>query len=596
LINEIDLMIDNHDSLPPINLLSTTIHYIGWLHSLSKKIYFVCFKPALKAVGAFFLDQILLFISFILPLKILLLAGSEGIPHYLTGLISPEDKKIFILLLAFGAVATFILHLAMEKVFQSAVIKGAFLLTQKANKFTLFNNQSDQAKQYFLKLCASAGSVLLALTFFSLGMALNFMLFTASAVLLIIEFLLLHQIGKKWHQATSYLQSQTGLNTTLKRISAFNFLFGFAFLLIQLLGGSQQNLLLSVVSMLLLRQITSRVEAIISDGVKLWNDRIKINILYFSSSRHQLASNATTKRIISSLTPEARALWFPIVIGDALGTDVKHVESYWIDPPTIDVSTFHVRCADNDDSSITDYFIKIYGKGKLQAAIHEQTLFESIHPLPCAPTYLGESQIKNGKILVFKGLSGNTPTYPQMAKETPRLQNCLLGLTLKSDFVDKSQRTRPAFFHLLNEEFIKPLFIAAVTNKDVALVENFLAMIPKYRLELSQLPLAIINPDLNFRNAHLTDDGKIIITHWARWHIEPAGSSLQTGRFNLNTVTALLEDLATQRTEYHSVTPQQFMRCAWVYSVFDLVRTQCYGLVLDRLQQLENLEQRGFND
>ncbi len=457
-----------------INLMLASIQYLGWLHSLWKKIFITGYKDALIAVSAFVVGNISLFLAFVLPLKILLLAGREKMPTFLSDFVSPEDKVLFLILLSFSSVASFAAYLICEKILNTSVFNGANNLISNTNKFTLFQNQQELAQSFFRRLCSSGGALILSLIFLTIGFFINHFLFFSIISLLIFEITIIITFGLIRPILVKHLLLPKEFSKTLKRLSAINFLVGFILLLYQLLTGSEIYLLTTMVCLLLLRQIMQKLEIFFMDSRSLWLNHNKIEALFFTHKTHEIDAHTSIQYISTTFAHEHRNEWIRDSLEKILNKHFLTVESYYSESAHKGNLNFHVHgfCDDNTDNR--QFFVKTYDNSSSHHAIREKEFFKSLEKPSCAPSYLGGLTAVEKTVLVFEGLSKDHPSKEMLEEAGLNHHYCVMAIKINNNLLKKALRTTPIFLRTFNTEFMRPLFIATNTIEDREILIAFL--------------------------------------------------------------------------------------------------------------------------
>jgi hypothetical protein len=84
-------------------------------------------------------------LAFLLPLKVILLAGSEGVPKYFRPLIAePAHREYWIIGLAVATVTFYLLALVLDAVSSRLSSSGGIEILQCANEMTIMNDQENR--------------------------------------------------------------------------------------------------------------------------------------------------------------------------------------------------------------------------------------------------------------------------------------------------------------------------------------------------------------------------------------------------------------------------------------------------------------------
>src|SRR5699024_6821580 len=156
------------------NVLSS----LKWLKSLSAKVFRVVPGGTSFIVFMTLISQITAMLASFIPLKVVIMLGSDGIPRYFPASFAQLDRDVLIAELSVGMLGFFVLHLLAEKSIAWVTGISTSRLLEKSQKLVLFENQDElaaNAYHRYSRALASGVFILLALTglgWFYLSMSL----------------------------------------------------------------------------------------------------------------------------------------------------------------------------------------------------------------------------------------------------------------------------------------------------------------------------------------------------------------------------------------------------------------------------------------
>src|SRR5690606_34470029 len=175
-------------------------------------------------------SQIAMLLASFLPLKIIIMLGSDGIPRYFPAFLAALERDVLIGVLTAGTTGFFIVYLMAERLIQGTTAIATRRLLEKSQKMVLFENQEAVAGGSYQRYSrALAGGVFIGLA--CLGLAWFYP--KMSLVLLgyfLFALLLLWQLSH-WSSAFQS-RLETGLAPTLNILSMVGFFTGFGFLVV----------------------------------------------------------------------------------------------------------------------------------------------------------------------------------------------------------------------------------------------------------------------------------------------------------------------------------------------------------------------------
>jgi len=133
---------------------------LRWSISLGAKIGRVVPWLTIGVVVIALISQIAMLLASFLPLKVVILLGSEGIPHYLPSALHALGKDTLIGVLSLVTVAFYITHLAAEKLVTLVTERAVVVLLKSSHKLVLFERQDEVAGTAYQRFSrALAGGV-----------------------------------------------------------------------------------------------------------------------------------------------------------------------------------------------------------------------------------------------------------------------------------------------------------------------------------------------------------------------------------------------------------------------------------------------------
>lgn len=618
------------------------------MRSLARKLFSATAGPAGAAIGLFIAGQLFLVSAFILPLKILLLAGADGVPAFLAAWVTPAQMPWLIYSLAVAAIMSYLLHLASEKGSRTAIERGAADLVARARKLALFDQQDELAKNAYAAFSRIAGSTFLILFFFSLLLLLNPLLFALVLAALIASILLTYGMADSASALGRYTRRllRYELGRFLSVISAGLFLLAFALILWQMLDDRLDNALVAMVCLLLLRQTTNRLSGLVRDAATLATQRHRINALFFTHLRFEetVAPHRRPGSFFELLHPDQRARWLGDLLATrsglfkaadkALGTappgDLDCLTSYgtssegvpekpvmsdapsrqigkclasgdsrcepevgvdtqWIDSGTPGLALLRARFDPRGKAGPVEYFVKLFERNHRRAAMHERMLFETMPDLAMAPGYLGHESVRDCELLLFEALPTARPAPADWNRLLVAAHRELLARPPDERLLDRARRTHPGFHQSLTSEQVDLIALGAQNEQELQQARRFVAALPGLRQRLACLPLALRNPAMTPAHAWQHLSGDLVFSRWEHWRLEPAGTGCPDWMFDGDAGQALMREIGARRPVFQSVKTRDLTLCAKLSWLPPLIQAQDFAQALRLATQILDL-------
>lgn len=542
-----------------------------WLWSLSRRFFLTVPGSTLIIIPVTLISQISMLLAFLLPLKVLILAGSNGVPHFFPQSLLQVGRETLIIALSAATLLFYLTHLATEKLIHWISSRGIKHLLNVNQKIILFDNQDDIAAASYRRYTdALANTVFIACVWVSLGF------FFPPMCYLLVGYTLfcLALVGTSYRHSTSLRQRiDESFNSIISVLAAIGFILAFLLLVIHFLSNEDQGLLLAIISLLLARQTFQRSNRILSAISNLHNNRLKLNALFF-------AEHSTTPvdekqfQFWSLFSPETREAWLRPLLSEHLAIEPTKLTFRWHQTRAKEVAALEIEAYDSANHLTGQYLLRAYGKSPSLPASHEATLLfdESNTNLPALPL-LAAGQIGKWPCHIFSLPEGSTTSVP--SKHANRYLTTLMAYEPPEDLAARYSHSHPLLWQRLDATTIERLYMAADDNTRPQ-VNSLEEQLPNILETVRKLPLMIMNPTVNPNTLLIDAENRLWITDWSRWALEPLGSGWPIAPQSLNTLPEALRNASEQRPALQPVKAQDVALTALLFQFEKLCSQQLY--------------------
>jgi len=529
-----------------MNLFSQTAEAVAWIAKVNA--VFSRIRPLttfLLILSSSTLRFVQVLTTF-LPLKVLLLAASDGIPAYFRFFIEPHLKSQWIVILAFGAVGFYILSLLLERWIRWLSEAGSIKVLQGANEIAVSSRSQTEASSYYAKFGGVLADTLVVVVAMTLLSFINLNLLYA----LLAAFILQYCIAAAAFRFSSPYETKGlkhvliyNLSGYLATCSTINFLLSFFILLYPFVYGEGGNLLFSILAILLLRQTLGAFSSVVGTGVGLRKKKFQIDPLVFRHKqlvKPEHKSKKTMRVLFDKPAREriaAEQLGVHLLLGDDQSVEVA---STWQDPTVNKVSSFLVSVKNREpckEVAESYYQHQVVPKSMLPLFEHEDFLFEHVARQELKAPGV-RAVFSEGDFICRIYDYGYAKTLSPSAWKDMALEivSDFWSFSPSKELVSSYLTSHPTLPGRLSQDFIERVSVAVDSGAEKELFNKFLEGREAIVKVLSHLPLFIYNPDMN-RATVVESDGGYLVMNWGRWKLEPIGIGMPS-----NATPELLEN------------------------------------------------------
>ena len=568
-----------------MNCLQQSLDTLRWFISISKKFFVVLPLNTLVVVFSTIVSQVSVILAFFLPLKIIILLGSEGIPRYFPQSWAAYDRDQLVIYLCLAMILFYLLHHVAEKAIGFYSDLGARTMLTRTGKLLLFANQEEKAISAYVKYSES----LAALVFIFLGMVFLLFLYPllAAAMFAFISLVALI-IGLGVVLNARFRQAwEDGSGQLLGTLSGFGFFWTFAVIVLDFILGSPPGFILVIISMLLSRQLLGRSKVFIDNLKKLYSDRLSINALFFHGHAYKQDSGKHKKQFWSLLDREQRKVWITRTIARLSGTKIHTLDTCWRQSGTANVACFEVSCFNQSNEKTGKFLVKLFNPARKALAMHESNLLGIVKSknFP-APAFQGADQIDNCICHVFNWSSCSLSPKEKFKKEALNIRIGLMEFPVPDKLYRQYIRSKQMLWQRLDQELPRCLHAGANYLEEQKLVDRLEQELPRITSILKSLPLQFVNPDIKVETLARNSKKGLLLINWGRWSLEPLGSGWPVKPIMLKKLDQAVEETSRLRKDCQDVRIEQVRLAALMFAVESFYHKQNFSSAIGLLPEV----------
>jgi hypothetical protein len=532
-----------------MNLFHETTSFSAWLAEVIGT--FLIARPAttLVVISVSSVARVMKLLNFFLPLKVILLAASDGVPSYFP-FIDPVHKLEWIVGLSISTFVWYGITLGLEALANRLSQDASSKVMQGAKEMIVLDNQGPVVQSCYTRVCQVCSNLLFVILGSAVMALLNLWLFLLVAGLSAIQFLLTSWVvgrGDEINPGPLKLYVTENLGNYLRILLSVNFLLGFVVILIPFLAGGG-NILVAILSILVLRQVLDSLVAITNEAVRLAKDKHRITPLVFRGVPLEMPEHQGSRSLRHLFLKANRQDRSGHVLSRAIDLS-GDVDVRWSDSDIPSVNTMVIIARGSRETDKRYFQQQIFPPKALRQLENEEFLFR----------HIPRSRLKAPEILAhFKegpfecqicdyGLGQVVPA-DQWRPWKQKLLNNAWGCQPTLALIAAYSAARPLMHHRLSNTLIDRLIVAVDSDEEAGTLSRFRDVLPAIHTRLQSLPLYVYNPDLSHRNTVIAGDDEVLAMTWGRWSLEPLGGG-PNDLGQEDQLVALLPLLRTLRTD-----------------------------------------------
>lgn len=463
--------------------------------------------------------QIALIASFLLPIKIIMLMASDGMPSFMPSIAENVDKKTLVSVLASLSIASFAFYHLTNKAIQAIAHSGAFRIEKRNQKLHLFEGQEELTRNSYTRYIDTVASI----NFIGLGLIALLLIYPEVALTCIIYILLclMGAATTKKVKKTDFDAFASSIQKKLPTLTGIGFFLVFFLVLIDYVFFSiPESFITLLISVILARQLLTRTSAIINSTFFLTRQKQKLKALLFHREvlKPSIKSHNTIWDFLDSTTTSYQQLQG--LLNSILESTSNDVKLTWKDSglPGIGFMTaFHPK-------SGKTFLVKAFDTKKTAEARHEATLLlDPPKKLP-SPSLCVDAIISGLTIHIMDITDYAFPLEKSIRKIKDEVALEISKASIPDVLLSRYIRSHRLLWDQLEDIKLQQL---SILFKEEDAKQCVISKISKIQDELKRLPLRIYNPHLANANIYAqSPSGETQILHWGKWIIEPLGAGL----------------------------------------------------------------------
>jgi hypothetical protein len=525
-----------------MTLMRDTGEYLSWLWRATRRLAQVDRRAAVRLIASMSVNQVITFLVFFLPLKVVLLVASDGVGRYFQFFITEDSKSAWIAGIVAAILIFYVVSIRLDTVADRNASRGANSLISSAEQVPVTSDPEEFARNTFYRIGETVGGLIFSLVTLVGGALVFPEFFLAIPVLLALEFAIVGVSLEK--EPTSRLSKLGGFvreqpQELIKWLRQINFLIVFCVLILLFLAVGGLNPLLGIAAILLSRRLFGSLKDVARDSLKLTSDRRVVDAMLFPHARVRASSQTDREQLLGNAVPSARLQRLQTFARTASAGEVQRYsedstilellesvdEPVWVDSGKTRVAVFDLYGAGVGGSRERLFREYLYtGKASRGIEQHDYLLrFLDAGTLRCPSRVLAyQDGGLVGRVVDFRGMSD--PVQKGWHARREELLEHLWSLDLPPALIEAYDSAHPRLHERLRGELLGPLRVAADELWARSTYDLVTSRLPRLCERIADLPLTLFNERLTRRNVVAGPEGRSFLLDWTSWTLQPVGA------------------------------------------------------------------------
>lgn len=509
-----------------MNFLKQTAEAIAWTGRVLAYLFQLIPGLAATVIYTALVSRITRMLAFLLPLKVILLAGSNGVPGYFHPFVGPDQKDLAVAILATLSIACYFANLICDTLTRKVSERGGDKLMAVSASMSVISNQRAEVSGYFGRFTNVAALALFAVISIALLLWVHPLLASVLLAFIAVSLLFTALVVRRSADHTrgklaTYVADNTGSYVGI--LSSMAFLIGFLAILYPLLSKQHANMLYSIIAVFVMRQMLSAVSKVAKELVSLGRSRSVIDALFFPQHRLRRSTMSEQGGLHELFEKRRRQEVFAEQVA-GLGAEDR-VDMRWQDAVLRGRHVFPVTVSASDGGA-RHFEQHVYLAKITKSLENEELLFQHVSRQEVfAPPLVTRYTYGGFECAVYDAGAGQQPPAASWKAIQKMMQFRLAGLQPPPELVAIFKSSHLLLHEKLTDKAMERLEIAVEDGADRESLARFRRGLPAIQARLAQMPLAIFNIDFRPNNLTATEGDGFQVMSWGQWTLEPLGAS-----------------------------------------------------------------------
>lgn len=479
-------------------------------------------------VGASALGLVASIVAFVLPIKIVLLAGSDGVSEWFSPFVRPEQKGLLLAALTTVAILSFFASIALRALCDNLAASASRIVLRGANELAVVGDQGARAQTVYAQFAEIVAGGLFCVAGLVVIGATTPLVVVVVVAALVLQFLVTGLVLEREDplapgRIARFIEGD--LRDFLNTLSSLDFLAAFAVLLYPFVWGGGGNVLAALVSIIVVRRILGVLVDVILKLVSMVRRKSLIDALVFREQQYLEDERHDHRALREMFERGARHERVERELR-AAGVEPNCLSVKWRDSRLIGLSLLAIHDIGPDEKP-RNYLQQIYLPNENHRLENEAVLFSYIPRATLhAPPIVASFSVGPYGCQICEAGGGAPVDQSEWGAVEARLQESLMNVQPPSALVQAYIVSHPILGDRLTDAVLARLTVAVDDDAEADHLERFRVLLPTVREKLARLPLYVRNPEAVCSNCYYGPSERPWIMTWGQWRLDPVPAGL----------------------------------------------------------------------
>ncbi len=554
-----------------------------WYFNTIKK--FTKLKPKCSVLIIIFSisTQVLMLLSFVVPLKMLFIIGVNEFTGITWGTYTIDTKNE--LAVIFAIVMTILLGISftVEKFSKYTKKRCSDDIWRTNKKFQIYPNQEILATNLYGQYTMGVSGIIFMLFIL---LVLSY-LYPLVFVMLILYWIAATVAMVLYYDKSDSFKLTVGneLPKVMNSAGLFGFLVIFIAVIVDFISPVPSNtIIFAFISLILIRHMTGSITSSIQSIKMLYSQKEYLEAIFFKGYADQVTVNNQESKFWKLFEETHYQKWIPGVLENILHQNINCVGYEWYELGVPNVITFIINVEKTSDTNLEEkYMLKVFNKNVHVKALKEATLYTECNLHELSTEFIGSSLIGEYHCHLFKHGKYFHIEQNVLPSKKFEIVSKIVSYKLPNPIIQQYKTTHKFIYNRFSKDMLKRMSMATNENEK-NLLAWFEQEMENITDQINTLPLSLVVPAINKNTLLIDQDENAKLISFDNWSIEPIGYGLAP----IPEERAILGELLNEQDYKKALIVQELKACEHNYS------RHSFRLAIENIRKIKEIYEQGL--